>query len=121
MFTKILNCLIGTGLISLSTVNAVQAKPYCFYPNNNPGVHRSLIIPNNGRYNRLPSVVPPRTSTYNPYYPGYYNPYYLRPVHPNQEIIINRNNNGNCQQNRGYYAPYGDPDHPSYPYYRKNY
>ena len=124
MFTKILNCLICSGLISLSTVNAVQAKPYCFYPNSNPGVHRSLIIPNNGRYNRVPSVVTPRTSTYNPYYPGYYNPYYLRPVHPNQEIIIHnrdRNNNRNYQRNRGYYAPYGNPDHPSYPYYRKNY
>ena len=63
MLTKILNCLICAGLISLSTVNAVQAKPYCFYPNSNPGVHRTLIIPNNSRYNQLPTVVPQRASS----------------------------------------------------------
>ena len=133
MFTKILNCLICTGLIGLSTVNAVQAKPCRFYPNSNPGVHRTLIIPNNGRYNQISPVVPRRSSSYyNSYYPGYYNPYYLRPVRPNQKIIINRdrNNNRNYQnnryqrrynQNRGYSSPYGDSGRPSYLYYRKNY
>ena len=106
-------------------VSPVVPQRASYYNPYYPGANSTLIIPNQGRYNQISPVIPQRASSY-------YNPSYLRPVYATQDMMMinnrDRNNNGNYQQNRhrshsdqnrGYYAPYGNSKRTSSPYHQK--